>query len=108
MEDVKSVIVRAREILSDPKHWIKSTYARNLVGDSVLATSPHAVCWCSMGALWKAFDEVGKNTTRMEAYTFLQKNLLENEDIAGFNDNPDTTHSDVMAAFDRAIESLEG
>jgi hypothetical protein len=58
-----------------------------------------AVCFCVSGALlhadsrpWKPFDALT---------VVVKRNIIQ------FNDDPATTHADVLAAFDRAIALAE-
>lgn len=104
-------LIAARELLSDEKRWTRGVYARDADGDGRAAASPNAVCWCSMGA-------VGKITNHPSPGHFDSINRLllialrelgfTHRSIGAFNDDLATSHADVLAVFDRAIERERG
>jgi hypothetical protein len=107
-----AILKAARILISDPKRWTQSNYAKNKNRSSVDPTSPKAVCWCALGALQKVVNILYQNSRS-------DKNLHSDEyheirellaDQAGerphvFNDTH--THSEVLDLFDRTIKSLE-
>jgi hypothetical protein len=113
LERVTQLLTAARGLIDTPAKWTKGTNARNLWGDSVSPYLYEATCFCSLGALSKASQRppldsplVSKN--RQEAVLYLTKAIHsitgrdEGVSIASFNDS--STHEEVMAAFDNAIE----
>lgn len=112
------ILKGARELLSEEKNWNKGSYAdkKNADGTKDLKfqglwfwSHPEANCWCSMGAMLKvsgsdkpfgsAIDEAE------EILKIAVKEITgEDEEVACFNDNPSTEHSDVLRMFDLAIE----
>lgn len=101
-----TILVRARETLAEPHHWTKHTFARNPAGLAVLNVN-QGICWCSLGALYLAQSQVGGGVGFSEAVKTLEGALPANRGhaVGTFNDHPDTTHPEVLAAFDRAIEA---
>ncbi len=93
-------LVKARELLSDPAHWARGVMARNAEGDEVWAGADTATCWCAMGALGRVCPSI---EARGPALHLLALSVGDC-DIADFNDDSDTTHANLMAAFDHAIE----
>lgn len=104
-------IIDARELISDPKKWTKGTDARNEKGDSVPSNAKDAVCFCMNGALARVrprLQDIGDivkarneiNLTLIGPEKDLSKNFTD------FNDNPGTTHADVLHVMDRTIERL--
>ena len=110
MKTAKQILIDAKELISNPKKWTTKYWAKNEAGESVSTSAPEACQWCSWGALMKVQD--GSNLT--EAYQTLEDAIggisrgssWKSKNMVTFNDDPDTTHADVMAAFDRAIKSL--
>lgn len=93
------ILVAARELLSDEKRWTKEYYARDAAGEGVNPSSKRAVCWCLVGAMRKS--PIGK--LHQEVGLDLIHSVVDGH-IAGFNDDPNTTHADVLRVLDAAIE----
>lgn len=53
------VLKAARDLISDRSRWTTGDFAKDADGLPVPAASPDAVCWCSVGAIYKAADERG-------------------------------------------------
>lgn len=90
------VLLAARDLIADPEHWCKVNVAERADGESTYADhSAHA--FCAFGAVYTA-DPAG---VLGRTWDFLY------EAVGGppifFNDAPETTHADVLDAFDRAI-----
>lgn len=96
------ILIKARELISDPERWTQGAYAKDSSGREVY-DSDAAVCWCGIGALRRVagYDYL----SRSKAIDFLHKTARE----AGFDYfqdfNDSSTHAEVLAAFDRAIEA---
>lgn len=74
----------------------------------VMGGSRHAVCWCALGALRKIVGYEDEELF-MEASRELHKSAqairgFNGFSIACYNDDPKTTHADMLAVFDDAIE----
>lgn len=100
----KTVLTDAREFLSDPKRWTKGSLFRTRKGEAV--TRPLAACACLTGALLIATDGTATSERReaFDASVKLVEGLLNGAPISVFNDDPDTTHADILAVLDKAIE----
>ncbi len=97
------LLVKARDWLSDRKHWIKGRMFRgrkfnttnNL--DDLTAT-------CAVGALVKAAGVL--QVEKLHAYQLLQTEVKATTlslSIEGYNDTVSTTHKGILGLFDRAI-----
>jgi hypothetical protein len=90
-------LVAARALIADERNWIKGDYDREVDGRT---------CYCADGALlaasWRPDLTYG-------VYDLARRTLALHarggEGIIYFNDHPMTTHADVLAMFDRAIEA---
>lgn len=112
----KLILQGARDLLSDPTHWIKGDYAHNKTGDAVSSTSEEAICWCAEGALRVADRKTREHIISgmpfdhapAKAYETLCKSIPEGAclSVVSYNDYPNVTHEDVLAWFDRAIKSI--
>ena len=108
---IKTILKAAREILQDEKRWTKGYFARTAAGDRVESCNKAAVCYCAMGAIDKAAVEAREPRFGVgdDAIDALAKFLPDGhqKSVASFNDNPKTTHAEVLALFDQAIAKLE-
>lgn len=98
-----------RGMLSDPKRWTKGASARNKYRHRVSPTSPSAVKWCLEGAVNRS--SAGAPSVASRRAFWVRRYLIEATPvrpwlcgIAWFNDDPETTHADVLALIDRAID----
>ena len=113
-ERLVTMMKDARHNIRNPAFWIKGSEQGRLSG------MPDIPTFCSIGAISASVEQyfVGMSNRSFTAYKDeLQQALLfgmrkiginANENgIIEFNDNPDTEHSQVLKAFDIAIEHLE-
>lgn len=87
------------ELLADPKRWTKGANARDKRGVEVNTHSPNAVCWCSSGATKRIYSD-NLAFVRFRLRTAIGN--LSASSILEFNDNPKTTHKQVMAVVKKA------
>lgn len=113
--EIKKILVAARNKISDPNCWIQEQSAEDENGDFVHPSSDKACCWCAMGAIRSVFPE-GTETEFFETAADEQMfNAAVNffaqfiwiDDIVKFNDNSKTTHAGVISAFDVAIAAFK-
>ena len=90
----------AKAKIADPEHWTKRWFARTATDAKCMALSVRAVKWCAVGAC----ETVGADYGR--AWSLLRENAPGGS-LPALNDAPETTHADIMALFDRAIEAAE-
>ena len=107
MRSLVEILTAARKRIEDPKHWTKGAFARDAEGNPTAKTrSSDAVCWCSHGAVLfinEAAGEVSRATGLLNDKVILRGYA----NVAHFNDDPHTTHADVLALFDAAIEDAK-
>ena len=98
------LLIKAKAVIADPKHWTKGWYAHNAEGQDVGPAEPDAVCWCSLGALHAVAHEENTYNTRLTAAGYLDKVSAEcgYTSTHSFNDN--SSHETVMKAWDEAIK----
>ena len=100
----RDILEKTRELIQDPKCWTQGTFARDVNGEPVLASSPAAVSWCLMGALCrigesnKTGDEERWLTRRIVYGILLKKKWQTISEANDFN-----THDDVIQLLDEAI-----
>lgn len=91
---VVECLVAARKRIEDPAKWGK--------GPEVFAEDPENNKDCAEWAIYRTVrDNFG--TDARNAVLMLRKAIGE-ESIVGWNDTPERTHEDVLAAYDKAIE----
>lgn len=97
------VLKKARELISVPSRWTQLAEARNIHGQPVGSLDTAAVCFCSVGALYKV-----DYSHWHQARTALLNAFPAHSDcstLSRFNDLHD--HAEVLALFDRAIKAEE-
>lgn len=87
MATVKENLIAAKALIDTPEKWIKGELSKN-------------GCYCALGAVQRASNY---NVRTKDALY----DALPDVGIMTFNDDPNTTHSDIMALFDRAIAAEE-
>lgn len=98
------ILIKAKSLIDTPEKWTTETLARNSAKKPVGFDSEEAVCFCSLGALHRIFEDMGDENSALHFNK--SKNYLrmgtQHQFIAHFND--DATHEEVMVAWDKAIE----
>lgn len=96
------VLVKARALIDKPEAWTKGALARASTGRRAREDGPGAVCWCVSGAIICA----NGGQYHRGAFRAFEASLGPNRPvIPHWNDAPERTHAEVLAAFDRAIAS---
>lgn len=95
----REVLVAARELVSVPERWTRGAFARDENGDRCSTVS--GVRFCVHGAIKHFAQSVF--VSDQVASVFAIANGVANDRISDFNDDPETTHPDIVAVFDRAI-----
>lgn len=96
MASVKENLIAARALIDTPEKWGKGSF-RAVDG-----------CLCAVGALGVATTGNAHDWSA-SAYNALYDALPETAyaGVPSYNDNPNTTHAEIMALFDRAIAAQE-
>lgn len=90
-------LVLARAIIEEPESWTQGSYARDAKGNPTLEDYHDGVCFCMAGACRLACA----NTSLLHCAL-----PFGSACVPQFNDSPTTTHADVLAVFDRAIDQI--
>ena len=100
------VLNEARRLIVE-KGWTQNAYARRDDGDPCNEDDQYAVCFCASGALyaasWRVAGSQYATDIRDTARQFLRR-AIGGAHVPQWNDNPSRSASEVLAAFDRAIE----
>lgn len=103
--------MKAFELLSEPRSWTQSAYARDAAGEALVfpglepqevtqapaaAVSKRAVCWDILGAIYRCYPvaERPKMTARIAAHL---QGEPPRRSVCEFNDDPRRTHAEVIA-----------
>ena len=103
MNTTAEKLIAARKLIE--QGWTQGTYARDANGEDVDATDDRAVCWCSYGAIVRAYDE---DFEAAEAARDVLRAAVGTKYAASWNDAPERTQAEVLQAFDDAIEIAGG
>lgn len=97
------ILEKARELLSDPKRWTRDALAMTARGKHLSdPTDRRAACWCVFGAIMKCSGEVSGALNAADV--FERANWFgDDESFSSWNDRPERTHAEVLAAIDSAI-----
>jgi len=99
---VLELLVAARELIGVREHWCFGALANTKLGRVTAPSSPAAVSWCAIGALYKIAG-ARHQTERNEAKQLLddEADLLACVPIVVLNDEGNYTR--VLRLYDRAI-----
>lgn len=104
-------LITGRERIATPEQWCKGALGKTVNGVGVEAIDKRAVAFCLMGAYMT--PEIG--THIRSAYNSPERDRLlavhravsahipDHRFVPDFNNDPATTHADVLAVYDRAI-----
>lgn len=87
----------ARALIDTPEKWTQGAYALDANGKSTDPKSDVAVCFCISGAFWRIDWDKGAP----DGFSAFKR--AAGRYPVDFNDDPGTTHADILAAFDKAI-----
>jgi hypothetical protein len=99
-----AVLVRARELIADERRWCRGSLARGWLDIPVRVRSGFARRYCALGAIMRAGRELGLSAR--EATQALEWQTVRR--VPNWNDDPQRTHGEVIAAFDAAVYALDG
>lgn len=102
---IKEVLQKARALIADPERWTREALARTSEGWEVRGDNPTACRWCVVGAIQAI--ALGAGVATWPATVALLPFIPHHADVPSWNDDPKTTHADVLAAFDAAIARAE-
>lgn len=90
--------MKVQEFLADPARWCKNHSAKRAGGTSTSSDDPLAVRFCLASAIGKCY---GHDRAGHEVYEKLEPIIKARNGryvtVIGFNDDPRTTHDDILA-----------
>ena len=106
-KDVTKILESAKSILESESVWIQGKGAVNPIMEEVESTDESACKWCLSGAIRKAMHHSKCDVIRIRVVEFPVVHILEGQGythLIHFNDDPNTTHKDVMAILNKSID----
>lgn len=114
MSEAAEILKAARELISDPAHWLQNDFAADAAGIETESGMPDAVCFCAYGALNRVTHTPdgmsihldGKLPRDVAIRTLIDViGGREPHALAEFND--EHSHAEILSVFDKAIEFIE-
>jgi len=108
-EDTAAFLREARTLVA--LSWTQHADARTRARSPTAPWNPDAVSWSLLGALTAIYagrQKVDSAPTALETLAHacvLLADILDIDSLSGWNDDPDRTQIDVLAALDSAAES---
>ena len=100
----KGILVKAKALISEEKHWTQGSYGRNAKGIPVAKNQlKNAVCFCAVGAIIRANQLLRQDDTLKHAPYDVYRGWKFPSSLTGFNDI--NTHTEVLALFDDMINA---
>jgi hypothetical protein len=87
------------ELLEDPERWIKKRRSLDKNNFFVPVESTEACKFCLAGAVYKIYDRKLRIVIKDRLNAAIEKynkEFLSKGSVIGFNDDPKTTHQDVL------------
>ena len=100
-KDVTRILESTKSILESESSWIQGAMAMNSGMEEVDYLDESACKWCLTGAIRKAMHLA--RCHEVPAVEFPIMLVLNHNNIILFNEDPRTTHNDVMEILDKAI-----
>jgi len=106
------LLTQTKSLIANPDNWIKKKNAISAKGREVKPDSNRACKFCVLGAFDRVsiLNNVSYSITKDAIYR-LENEVKQVSDfrcVHWYNDAPKTTHSDVIAILDNAIQTLSG
>ena len=98
---MKDLFIAAREVIKNPENWTQGCTARDKEG--VPVNLKDGCSFCTIGALAVAGNNDGNVSDEVLDYF---RDQLGRPGIIAWNDSPERTHAEVLAQFDKVIDSL--
>lgn len=100
---IAEILRAARAKIDKSENWCKRAFAMDARSIPVESRDAAACRWCAQGAV-ESVTPYGSEITRTAALRLYE---CAGMNALAFNDDPGTTHPDVLALYDRAIAAAE-
>ena len=95
---IRQLFVNSYNTILDPKTWNQKWFAKDAQGEDCAPSDPNAVCWCSIGSIYKNAGEENR-TLGLDLIDIFDNHVwdLMKMRFAQFNDK--FTHKEVMTMW---------
>lgn len=108
-------LTAVRALISTPDKWARGEFARDMNGNRTSLAARNAACFCILGAIGRTDPEI-VSLKKQEYQVFSPiwdkpaaqelRKVIGDRLVSDFNDDPQTTHDDMLRVIDAAIERL--
>jgi len=103
------LLTAAKQVIASPAGWMKGAFCNGphggeTCGDTLPSDYAAATRFCALGAIRRITNVEAPNLERVQEQADNALSAAVGEAQWKFNDGRNTTHADVMAMFDLAIE----
>lgn len=95
VKTVADVLTAAADLIEPEGWWTQGATARTSTGERAVIAEPDAACWCMIGAVWEVAGWLGPIGEAEGALL----DLLGVGNVARWNDAPERTQAEVVAAL---------
>lgn len=103
-DEVLARLIAGRDRIADPVRWTRGALMRDATDDGPAAMCARGAIFCGFSAtareIYAAADDALFRRLPMRFQTMRDARFAG---VPSFNNDPSTTHADVLALFDRAI-----
>ena len=96
-DETRAVLLAAADLIEPEGAWCKIYSARDAKGKSVRASSSKACSWCILGSITRA--QAASHSSQWGKTIAAVTVVLGNRSIAEWNDAPERTQAEVVAAL---------
>ena len=97
------ILITARALINTPERWVKGRKPGCWCAMDAIIVAPCYVRPHEAMALMRAIPSLAASVACNAALKALKCAIGNGHEIVSWNDAPERTHAEVMAAFDRAI-----
>lgn len=104
---ILKILTYTRELIKEEKNWTQGVFARDIDGNrSSVYDGSDCHCYCLAGAIIKTIKELGLSHVdyHHKIYYYLS---MDNGNYMAYNDDPNTSHKDIIDLLDKKISYLE-
>lgn len=118
---VEAVLAKARYLITPPEFWTKGAMRKFRLPQQRDGRPDQEFAFCALGAIDGAIEKLAPELRlydRNSLFNLVSQRLMSSAEqqrhwspgsdvVHKWNDRPNTTHEEVLAAFDDAIEKAE-
>ena len=98
----RDILQHAKRLIALPDRWLKFTLAADKDGHEIDDENPKAVAFCALGAICRASYLLEDRNKKAYYDAFWKLGKAMGGNIVDYNNAPQRTHRQILAAFDRA------